>query len=104
MLQDKTTFLPGQTETKQLKPSQAIRIGAALTPKCIGTLFSNGRTCALGAMWVGYGNKIPDNGVLSVGWYKIYGINGYLAIEISHRNDIGVSREDIADWLEAQGL
>jgi hypothetical protein len=85
-----------------LKLSDAIRVGARKTPKCAGMFFQGRATCAIGAAWVGIGGGADDargcfNFALSLK------VPPGMKSEIYHRNDSGQSREQIADWLEAQG-
>jgi hypothetical protein len=93
---------PTTEEKTKLKPSQAIRIGASLRPQCVGYLFADGGSCALGAMYEGFTGKtcylpremrkyFPEFS----NWHEL----------IINKNDIQKwTREQIADWLEAQGL
>ena len=100
MLIDEQTYAPGQTGQRKLKPSEAIRIGAALRPQCMNNYFMDGGSCALGAYWEGAGMagdppQCPIDGFLD--------LPGKLANEVWRKNDSGWTREQIADWLEAQG-
>lgn len=119
MLIDNETYAPGkQADTaeaplRQLKPSEAMRIGAALRPQ--GKIFpwtSNGRSCAIGAWWdgMGYGPFQPTGpdgwDAVYMRWHREVGIEPR---EVYCRNDgtegfLPHTREAIADWLEAQGL
>ena len=115
MLIDEETYCPGKTTKDEpplrpLKPSEAMRIGAALRPQCFGEAFDGIGSCALGAWWEGMGNA-PIRGawwdIIAVPFYRISHISAYQVIA---RNDgfldfdsVNWTREAIADWLEAQG-
>ncbi len=102
---------------KVLKLSEAIRIGARLRPQTRGTLYFNGATCALGAAYeaaigplTGYvhqelGQSYYDK-LLAL--WPILGEGRALSLlgeRIVLNNDrYEFSREEIADWLEAQGF
>lgn len=97
---------------KPTKLSEAIRIGAKIRPQ-IGPEglcgpFSRGGSCALGAAYEGLGYEYsPDAGTSMV--ISILDKHGMpaskFASEIITRNDFShYSREQIADWLEAQGF
>ena len=90
------------------KLSQAIRLGATFRPQCTGEFSDSVGTCALGAAMEAVGLE-PK-----MCYYKelrrrfpVLG-NSYwsftLAGKITRLNDNGQTREQIADWLEAQGL
>ena len=106
MLVDKDSHLPGQdrTETK-LKPSQAMRIGIALRPvKCVENFFAgDNASCALGAMWQGYGYPGEPPSFMSDWGERLTGLTVEMAISVFTRNDAGWTREQIAQWLEEQG-
>ena len=96
------------TPAKVLKLSEAIRIGAKIRPKCTGTFFREGRSCALGAAMEALGIASTDQ------QWMVYetvaprlGIPIHLAHAIGARNDgwngRAHTREQIADWLEGQG-
>ena len=46
MLQTEETFVPGQTADRQLKPSEAMRLGAKLRPQCQRRFYRDGASCA----------------------------------------------------------
>ena len=93
-----------QAPAKTMKLSEAIRIGCAMHPQGRGAFFDGFGTCALGAAAEARGWQpstyaqgmiekfIPD--VDKVHWI------GRIA---SMNDDEGMTREAIADWLEAQG-
>lgn len=95
--------------TKITKLSQAIRIGASLRPQCIGFLFRHGESCALGAAWEGIGEKYVEFGsVCNEAYAHIYDalqdrFGNIVTDEAMTMNDNGMSREHIADRLEALG-
>lgn len=92
----------------KLKFSEAIRIGAKLRPQARGFLFLDGRSCALGAAYEGIGRKPVEYRTAGDyhGQYDVlYERFGYeLCNKVFKRNDAGDTREQIADWLESQGL
>lgn len=97
MLIDNDTHI-GKIATT-LKPSQAMRVGAALRPQCRGQYFADGGSCALGAMWEGFGKAgNPDSG-----WSE-FGLTEQILTDVVVLNDRGWTREQIATWLEGQGL
>jgi uncharacterized NAD(P)/FAD-binding protein YdhS len=92
-----------------LKLSEAIRIGAKLRPQAKKLYCHNGGTCAIGAAAHGMYPHLADVRQIEVAAWKVanklavdYGRK--LTDEIYYRNDNGQTREQIADWLEAQGL
>ncbi len=100
-----------EAPAKVLKLSDAIRVGAALRPQCTGDLFRSGRSCALGAAYEGATGEVCghyDYGLVTKRFPILKGKGGdgslnKLGTAIFDRNDSGMSRESIADWLEAQG-
>ncbi len=97
-----------QFDQVRLKLSQAIRIGAKMRPQCTKAYFKDGGSCAIGAAYEGMtgrsggyreiGDLLPE---LVDDDYQLT----LLGELIAGRNDQGTqSREEIADWLEAQGL
>ena len=98
-----------EAPAKVLKLSEAMRIGATLRPKGRIDLFYDGKSCALGAAFEGAtGRTCNCNNYDAVRdvfpvLKKNYG-RGNLMKEIYDRNDnLGYTREQIADWLESQG-
>lgn len=104
-----------EAPTRIAKLSDAIRIGARLRPKCSGRPFKDGGSCAWGAAadafgYVGHGGTVHVIEFVAAklgnghnwAWDKKIG-NEYIADVVWRRNDGGESREDLADWLEAQG-
>ncbi len=97
-----------------MKLSEAMRIGAACHPQGTGLMFKmeNGqlRTCALGAAyegWFGCQEAEPDNTYSTL--YEVFPLlrenSERLAQQIWQMNDqYGKTREEIADWLQEQGL
>lgn len=86
----------------ELKFSEALRIGARLRPQGRYQLFDGQRTCALGAMAEAMG-WIPTTGAGDFGSLPERIKSWPLFGDVFKRNDTGWSREQIADWLEAQG-
>ena len=117
MLIDHETYVPGSGSRvdepllRKLKVSEALRIGAALRPQCRGHLFINGMSCALGAIWEGFGFA-PETVIYAPPEFEIVSAlkvrhlwpDGLLAYDIVVKNDTGQTREAIADWLETKGL
>ena len=101
-----------EAPAKVLKLSEAIRIGAKLRPQSFGSFFDGEATCAIGAAFEarsGYPSRDPNKIVVVVpealSLYR--GIHVGLSdigLKIVQRNDyLDATREEIADWLEAQG-
>lgn len=89
------------------KLSQAIRLGATFRPQCTdGHYFNEGKSCAFGAAHEALTGEY--NEVLHMIVYHVserFVIPDLIADQIIKRNDDGgETREQIADWLEAQGL
>lgn len=106
MLQTEETFVPGKWKDRQLKPSEAMRLGAAMRPQCVGQAFMGSGSCAIGAWYegMGYGNTY-DQFMDGDGYVRFRIETGVDPADVYERNDFGRwTREQIADWLEAQGL
>lgn len=110
-MSDESVVKQFEQQVGTLKLSQAIRIGAKLRPQCSRTYFAWADrplavgSCALGAAWEGAGYGGPTHapfGYQDV--CKAFGITEPLAQSIAIRNDRGDTREQIANWLESQGL
>jgi len=84
--------------------STLIRIGSKLRPQGFHWLVTeNGNTCALGAAYMAKYGEEPS--AFSVNLNKALNIDDYWIDEITLRNDtFRKTREEIADWLESQGL
>lgn len=109
MLVDKECFVPGKSgeaKTKILKPSEAMRIGAAIRPQCARALFMDGKSCANGAIVEAVtGTYGMGYDILRVAdWELEVGMTSELWDQCARRNNSGETRESIADWLESQGL
>lgn len=103
MFQNEETFVPGSA-AKTLRPSEALRRGAALRPQCTHYFFQHGESCALGAMYEGYGNPYDEYAACEISEFlKTLPLNSYMRY-IASMNNAGQTREAIADWLESQGL
>jgi len=96
-----------EAPVRTLKLSEAMRIGARLRPKCRLKMFHEGASCALGAAWEGMGfdpNEDPGTHSSFRDIGERLGISEGLARTITGKNDSEcMTREQIADWLEAQG-
>ncbi len=114
-----------EAPAKTLKLSEAIRIGAKLRPQHHGALFAHGASCAMGAAYEArFGTPGPEAWLcplmtgcpheemiqsMEAEWPFLLRGNGGTGLfgEITSLNDSpsrGMTREQIADWLEAQGL
>jgi hypothetical protein len=103
MFINEETFVPGKSAEVELKPSQAMRIGAKLRPQCHMSMFHSGKSCALGAMWEGYGNSYGAGGA-DVHIFSGSVLDYKTRVEVQKLNDHSkLTREEIADWLESQG-
>ena len=105
-----------------MKLSEAIREGGKIRPQAFGTYFDEeNRSCALGAASEGSGFRYEQTrGSVTARFAKLEkhlrqhfpmlwqsqseSIASDLWYAISERNDDGMTRSEIADWLEAQGL
>lgn len=109
MFQNEGDFVPGRggvwlPALVELKPSQALRIGAALRPQCFQTPFRDGGSCALGAMYEGCGRPYTLDHQREVSAYLRKRFPHLYQIGVYKKNDFELwTREQIADWLEAQG-
>lgn len=94
---------------KLTKLSQAIRLGATFHPQCFGAICQVDRdgnvthTCAVGGALEAIG--IPANGGSGINALCKRFDAYYILGDVMNRNDKNKwTREQIADWLEAQGL
>lgn len=97
-----------------MKLSQAIREGAKKHPQSIGSMYQDGKTCALGAAYVGAGGtwdwEKPVHVIRSILFCKFPELSDHLNPShlwhsITYQNDVEQkTREEIADWLERQGF
>jgi hypothetical protein len=117
MLQNEETYVPGHvppTERK-LKPSEALRIGISKRPpvKDRYEYFKDGGSCAMAAMYEAItgntlsGSREDQSNIINYTLRKHY--PGLDLADIGFRFVGHVifqpsSREEIADWLERQGL
>src|SRR5713226_7107518 len=69
MLVDRESFVPdshkvvkehSEERLRELKPSEAMRIGAAIRPQCFTSVFSNRKSCAIGALLEGGGGAYEE--------------------------------------------
>lgn len=95
-----TKLLPA---VEPMKLSDAIRIGAAKRPQCQGWYFDGVGTCALGAAYEGLTGHPPARMNLDSDVTRVLMRWGYIGSEVVIRNDLGHTREQIADWLESKG-
>lgn len=95
-----------------LKLSEAIRIGARIRPQGKVHAFMDGKSCAWGAAWEGLGNPYDETvgygHILWAGpaaWGEANSVmTAKLGVGVALHNDSDWTREQIADWLESQGL
>lgn len=103
------TKTDGETRTEiepRIKLSAAIRIGARLSGKACGFFVDEiGNTCAQGAALLAVGMLDKDFIKCHRNMEKLWpDANLAIVSEIAARNNnMGQTREEIADWLEAQG-
>lgn len=104
---DMTQKFLEQPKVGTIRLSEAIRIGAKLRGQTrTGHFFHDGKSCALGAALEATGTPYQH---FSVGPFSLvndrFALPFGLDLEIAERNDQGhMTREQIADWLESQGL
>ena len=80
-----------------MKLSEAIRLGASLSPRCTGSLFRDGKTCALGAALEAIGKNLANYDALFSEWPWL---NEVKVLEIAKLNDCsGWSCDQIADYV-----
>jgi hypothetical protein len=108
-------------DTQITKVSQAIRIGSCFRPQAVGEPFIDGGSCAIGAAYEALGGPMTDEIKSDTGpaWEyvaKKLGLEVWMCIpdeegklrelceHIFSKNDDGWTREQVADWLESQGL
>ena len=95
-----------QHQLGKLKLSEAIRIGARMMPQGTGNPRANKEgVCAIGAAWIATGHDLPHDCYFPYSDFcEFFGVTHKLMGSIWCRNDEGdQTREQIADWLEAQG-
>lgn len=80
--------------------SEAIRLGAMLREQGTMFFFRNGKTCAVGAAAEACGRL---EGLSALSLYSELGIDGFLYGDIWRKNDSGMTREAISDWLVESG-
>lgn len=103
-----------EAPAKVLKLSEAIRIGAAQYPQCCdGCYFIDGTACVWGAAAIGFGahgtdydindaaSTLHSSSFTGKAHFAFRNAHGYSIMEANDRH--GWSREEVADWLEAQG-
>lgn len=90
------------------KMSGDMRLGSAVRPQARQYYFADGLSCAIAAAFEGANGRPPDfprDGSPERWAINHYGIDQCIVGEIIWKNDqLGWTRERIADWLEAQGL
>ena len=110
---DTEQYTAGEVRQKvgRLRLSEAIRIGARIRPQCEGSFFEDGRSCAMGAAMEGSGlpyREMREASQAAVAMFPELFLSGTsytpLGRSIFMRNDTGMSREEIADWLQSKGL
>lgn len=91
-----------EAPAKVLKLSEAIRIGAKIRPQNHhGLLYDGYGTCALGSAAEARGWNLSMRINVQKAFLTDVGVD--LWNQIGQRNDTGSTREEIADWLQAQG-
>ena len=81
--------------------AEAIRRGAAIRPQCFGVVFSDGKSCALGAAYEGLGGDYEIPGTLNMHIYSTVWPTGFDFSKITVLNDQHYwTREAIADRLD----
>lgn len=110
-LDEKTQGEATPIKTGTLKLSEAMRIGARMHPQCVGGDYyeKNGCTCAFGAAAYGAGFSRERDMVIGPFLDEHFGRDITFratdaGVHVHWENAAGVSREEIADRLEAIGL
>ena len=89
-----------------LKLSEAIRAGAKLRPQGFGATFKDGKSCAVGAAYEAVTGLTswPQHEEVYSFLSRHFGVPySLLRRDVCEKNDSRETREQIADWLEAQG-
>ena len=96
-----------------MKLSHAIKEGSKIRPQCYGALAKQGKTCALGAAYEFYFGELPQDGNRILDYFRLrtvwpelgrpYGPNRDLEQFITMLADCAMTREQVADEIEAQG-
>ncbi len=98
---------------KLTKLSQAIRLGATFHPQCFGTMWNRDystfsgvfATCAVGAAIKAINPDCMNCVEAQDELCERFNIEIGMIFKIAYKNDTEkMSREQIADWLEQQGL
>lgn len=104
---DESEVLRFEQQTKQLKLSAAIRLGAKIRPQAFRGFWSGRGSCALGAAAEGAGFAYGGEISRDVFWAAFHTTReplAFLEVLITDWNDTHLmSREEIADRLEAMG-
>jgi hypothetical protein len=104
---DESEVLRFEQQTKQLKLSEAMRLGAKIRPQAFGMLWMGGGSCALGAAAEGAGFIYGEDISRIDFWAALQQVRKppeFLESKlIAWNDDEGMSREAIADRLEAMG-
>jgi hypothetical protein len=81
-----------------------MRLGAKMKPQCFGTTFDGVGTCAIGAVRDAIGLPLRD-GYIRDFFPQLNKMvdEQQLVYHITLKNDAGMTREQIADWLESIG-
>lgn len=96
---------------RKLKLSEAIRIGCRMSAPHQGHYFGDEglSACALGAAALAMG--LTKDTFFRMGAFEVdaffersFGVDHPLTARVAQRNDDGMPREEIADWLASQGL
>lgn len=97
-----------EAPAKVLKLSEAMRIGAKIRPQTKHFWHKDGKSCALGAAYEAMAGRPSSSGTDFRDHKKMnewFPCMPSMQTKIHERNDdLGWTREQIADWLESQGL
>ena len=95
-----------EAPAKTLKLSEAIRIGAAMRPECVGCWSDGNGTCALGAAAEAVGVPYWQLKDHQNWWEKLRvatGVKSDILFQTFAKHDELRDRWQVADWLEAHG-
>lgn len=98
-----------ESPAKVLKLSEAIRLGAKIRPQIRSGVYSDGiGSCAIGAAYEAYTGKLARS-TMPGDWHNAMIVRASMAYSKKYKsyifedNDSGMTREAIADRLEAMG-
>jgi hypothetical protein len=108
MLQNEETYAPGKV--RELKPSEALRIGISLRREAMSKWDwwesdeNGGGSCVLAAMYEGYTGQSHQGETTIMKYLSAKFSKQFVHDVWNFYHVIGTTREDVAEWLEANSL